>query len=164
MFKTLVLTTAIAITAVSGAAFASSATPGDTQLAKEAGVAPGKYTTAELISILDAKRSGDAQAVEFYVSGANRAAVTTNAGTDQLARQLGVAPGQYTVSELIAISDAQRENDTTAVAYYVNHENRDHTGPAVNNAGAVQLAKLVGVDPQAHTVAEVVALQPVSDN
>ncbi|NBO20957.1 MAG: hypothetical protein EBU97_03215 [Rhodobacteraceae bacterium] len=164
MLKTLVLTTAIAITAVSGAAFASTTNAGDVQLAKEAGVAPGKYSTTELISILDAKRSGDAQALAYYLSGADRAPITENAGTEQLARQLGVAPGQYSLQELIAISDAKRDNDASAVAYYVNHENRDHTGPALANAGAVQLAKLVGVDPATHTVAQVVALQPVSDN
>lgn len=73
------------------------------QLARSAGVQPGQYTQAELIGLIDAQKDKDAVRIDYWLSHANRAtpdANPANPGKVQLARILGVNPGDYTMAEL----------------------------------------------------------------
>ncbi|TKD14673.1 hypothetical protein FBT96_17405 [Rhodobacter capsulatus] len=45
---------------------------GKAQIAAQIGVDPAEFTTAELIQLTEAKRSGDLQAVTFYLKHENR--------------------------------------------------------------------------------------------
>lgn len=166
--KTLV-TSALILATLSGAALASSATPsvnpGDVQLARIAGVEPGDYSRSELIALIDAQRENDTSAVNYYLSGANRASATGNdsAGLVQLARSAGVEPGLFTAAELLAIIDAKRENDTSKVNFYLSGTNRQGDSGTVT-PGKAQLAAIAGVNAADYTLAELVALQPTADD
>ncbi|MEY4983899.1 MAG: hypothetical protein RIR62_2165 [Pseudomonadota bacterium] len=166
--KTLV-TSALILATLSGAALASSATsgvnPGDAQLARIAGVEPGEFSRNELIAIIEAQRENDSSAVNFYLSGANRgsASANDNAGLEQLARLAGVEPGLYTANELVTIIDAQREDDTAKVNYYLSGANRQGESGLVT-PGKAQLAAIAGVNPADYTLAELVAMQPTADD
>lgn len=155
--KTLVASAAI-LAALSGAALASSpvagVNAGDAQLALTAGVEPGRYSRAELIRIIDAKRDNDQTAVQYYLSGANRASSAGNdsAGAVQLALSAGVEPGVYTVAELTQIIDTKRENDD---------ERLNFISEGIS-AGKAQLTATLGVNAADDTLAELVAL--TSDN
>ena len=61
--KTLALTTAIAATLAAPAAFASDS------LAQSMGVAPGQYTTAELIELRNALEENDVARANFILNG-----------------------------------------------------------------------------------------------
>lgn len=164
--KTLIASAAI-LAALSGAALASSpvagVNAGDAQLALTAGVEPGRYSRAELIRIIDAKRDNDQTAVQYYLSGANRASSAGNdsAGAVQLALSAGVEPGVYTVAELIQIIDAKRENDEERLNFILSGTNRQGESEGIS-AGKAQLAATLGVNAADYTLAELVAL--TSDN
>ena len=165
--KTLLASAAI-LAAISGAALASSPVPGvsagDAQLALTAGVEPGRYSRAELIRILDAKRENDAGAVQYYLSGANRTSAAGNdsAGAVQLALTAGVEPGAYSVPELIQIIDAKRENDTELLNFILSGANRQGEGEGVS-PGKAQLAASLGLNPADYTLAELAVLTADND-
>lgn len=166
--KTLV-TSALILATLSGAALASSAVPGlnagDVQLARVAGVEPGRYSRAELLQIIDATRQNEPLTAQYFLSGANRASGASNdsAGAVQLARTAGVEPGRFTVAELINLIEAKRDNDTVTVNYILSGTNRQGEAEGVS-PGKAQLAALVGVNPADYSLAELVALQPTSDD
>lgn len=162
---------ALILATLSGAALASSAQPGanagDVQLALTAGVEPGTYSRAELINIIEAKRENDATRLNYFLSGANRSAAsaTDSAGLDQLAASAGVQPGQYTAAELQQLIRARQDGDTEVVNFILSGANRTSANPAeAVTPGEAQLAAIIGVDPAQYTLAELVALQPQSDD
>lgn len=165
--KTLLASAAI-LAAFSGAALASSPVPGvsagDAQLALTAGVEPGRYSRAELIRILDAKRENDAGAVQYYLSGANRTSAAGNdsSGAVQLALTAGVEPGAYSVPELIQIIDAKRENDTELLNFILSGANRQGEREGVS-PGKAQLAASLGLNPADYTLAELAVLTADND-
>ncbi len=166
--RNLILASTIAAAALTGAANASSTLaatgPGDVQLAYSAGVEPGKYSRAELVGIIDARRENDAQALNFYLSGANR--VQSDASPEALAQLAGAAgvSGGYSATELQRLVDARRENDANAVAFIVNRAAKPAAAAEVVTPGEAMLAALVGVDPAQYTLAELVAMQPLTDD
>ena len=161
---------ALVLAAISGTALAASPqaglNAGDVQLALSAGVEPGRYSRAELIAILDAKRDNEPAKAEYYLSGANRAAITGDAaGWAQLAASLGVEPGRFTPAELLRLKEAYSDNDQEEVAFILSGDNRRAANPAeAVTPGEAQLAASIGVDPAQYTLAELVALQPTSDD
>lgn len=163
------VTSALILAAVSGAALASSALPGvnagDVQLARLAGVEPGRYSRVELISIIEAKRDNEDLTAQYFLSGANRTSAASNdsAGAVQLARIAGVEPGQFSVSELIQLIEAKRENDPAAVNYILSGANRQGESDGIS-PGKAQLAALAGVNPADYSLSELIALQPTSDD
>lgn len=167
--RTLFLASSLALVALTGVASASSPAPrynaGDAQLALLAGVEVGAYSRAELINILDARRDGDADKVAFYLTGANRQSTAADpAALAQLAGSAGVVAGDYSAVELQAVVDAKRENDATAVSFVLNRAAKPANPAEVVTPGEAQLAALVGVDPAQYTLAELIALQPQSDD
>ena len=157
--KTLVLSAVIA-SLLSGVAFAGASS--DAQLAASAGVQPGVYTAAELQAIIDAKRDNDTRGVAYVTSGANRAtpgASTDGAGLEQLAHAAGVQPGQYTQAELVGLIEAQKENDSVRIQYWLTHANRATPDANPANPGKVQLAKTLGVNPDDYSMSDLVLMQ-----
>ena len=169
MIRNLTLS-ALIFAAVSGTALAASPqaslNAGDVQLALSAGVEPGRYSRAELIAIIEAQKENEAATVEYFLSGANRASTSGNgAGWDQFAASLNVEAGQFTPAELQRLEQAYRDNDREEVAFILSGEARRAANPAeVVTPGEAQLAAAIGVDPAQYTLAELIALQPVSDD
>lgn len=161
---------ALILAGISGTALAASpqvgVNAGDVQLALSAGVEPGRYSRTELIAILEARKENEAATVEYYVSGANRAATSGNgAGWAQLASSVGVEPGQFTPAELQRLEQAYKDNDREEVAFVLSGDSRREANPAeVVTPGEAQLAAIIGVDPAQYTLAELVALQPTYDD
>lgn len=167
--RNIILASTLAVAALSGAANASSTVvatgPGTVQLALSAGVQPGKYSTAELLNIIEARKENDAQALNFYLSGANRTEGKAAAESlAQLAAAAGVSGGEYSVAELSQLVEARRENDAQAIAFIVNRAAKPAAAAEVVTPGEAQLAAAIGVDPAQYTLAELVAMQPQSDD
>lgn len=86
--------------------------------------------------------------IALSLAGAAHAGeVSTDA---QLAGAAGVAANEYTAAELQNIIDARRDNNQTAVSFYVSHGNRAEAGGDAGN----QLAKLAGVEPGKYSTNE----------
>lgn len=159
MFKS-IITPAVVTVLLAGSAFAASPSA-DNQLARSAGVEAGQYTAAELQNIIQARRDNDMSALNFYLSGANRTEVSNaTLGTEQLARIAGVAPGNYTTTELLNIISAQRDGDVSALSFYLSGANRTGANPAsAVTPGEAMLAASVGVDAANYTLSELIELQ-----
>lgn len=85
-------------------------------------------------------------------------------GADQLAKQVGVPAGAYTVAQMIQLQDARRDGDKAAEAFILSQGNdgvsrSDKSGDAFTSKGAEQLARLVGVTPGTYSVNEMIRLQ-----
>lgn len=85
-------------------------------------------------------------------------------GANQLAAQLGVPAGDYTLAQMIQLEEARRDNNKTAEAFIlaqgkVSVSRSDMSGDVVFSGGAEQLARLVGVTPGAYSVSEMIRLQ-----
>lgn len=81
--------------------------PGLLQLSAQAGVEPGKFTSAELQRLIEARAEGDTTVADFILSGTNRKAPNpaevVTPGEAALAAAIGVDPAQYTLAELVAL-------------------------------------------------------------
>lgn len=166
MFKKSILAlTVVALTApLAGTAIAG---PGADQLAQQVGVPAGAYTVAQMIQLKEARRDGDTSAEAFILSQGRDAVSrsdlsgvgSASAGADQLARLVGVTPGAYSVNEMIRLQDAINEGDRQTIAFILGGSNGGNTG---NDIGVVtpakaQLAASLGLDPAAHSTADLVA-------
>ena len=89
------------------------ATAGADQLARKLGVTPGAATLSELAQ-LDAAEQDDqrhrARVIREQIAQGGAAPVDGNAGADQLARKLGIAPGTASLAELARLQ-AELEDD-----------------------------------------------------
>jgi hypothetical protein len=167
MFKKSILAlTVVALTApLAGVAMAGQ---GADQLAKILGVPVGQYTVAQMIQLQDARREGDKSAEAFILSQGESVVsrsdksepAVVSQGAAQLARLLGVAPGAYSVAELIQLQTAISENDRQTIAFILGGGTPgDTTGDvSVVTPGKAQLAAGLGLDPAAYSTAELVAL------
>lgn len=82
-------------------------TPGEAELARSLGVAPGAYSLSDLTRLQGAVQDDDKQAIAFIIGGGsnNGAGSDTgvvNAGKAETARALGLDPAAYTTQELVA--------------------------------------------------------------
>lgn len=163
--RNIILASTLAIAALSGVANAASTVaatgPGDVQLALAAGVQPGTFSRAELITILQARSDEDAAKLNYYLSGSNRVEAPSDpASLAQLAGAAGVSGGDYSAIELAQLSQARLlENDAT-VAFIVNRAGKAPAAAEVVTPGEAMLASVVGVDPADYTLAQLIALQP----
>lgn len=157
MFKSIITPALIALS-LAGAASAGQVST-DAQLAGAAGVAAGQFTSAELQSIIDARRDNDQTALNYYLSGANRSE-TKGDSSGQLAKLVGVTPGAFSASELQMILNAQRNNDPEQAAYVISGTNRK-AGDTVGTvtAGKAQIAAGLGLNPADYTLAQLAALE-----
>jgi hypothetical protein len=78
--------------------------------------------------------------------------------SDQLARQLGVEPGAYTLSELVRIKAAQEEDNDLLQNWAMRRTNTDVvvSTQSIGGAGRMneQLARAIRVDPSDYTPSE----------
>lgn len=109
-------TVALTVMLMAGSAFAQSVSSGDAQLASIAGVQPGIYSATQLTQLIEARRDGDQQTVDFILSQSggdvtrafnSDSGPAVGPGWDMMARANGVEPGQFTAAELGAM-DAER--------------------------------------------------------
>ncbi|MGB5559223.1 MAG: hypothetical protein WBN04_14575 [Paracoccaceae bacterium] len=80
-----ILALAAASALVAGTASAQTASPGDLQLALQAGVQPGAYSTSQLIRLLEAQRDNETNRINFILN--ERDDMTTRLSTDMPAAQ-----------------------------------------------------------------------------
>lgn len=166
--KTLIA--ALALTTVAGAASAASVNPGTAQLAYQLGVEPGRYSLTELVQLEQAKRDQDVQAIaqilgQSGASASSKSAVgVSGEGKAQIEAQLGVEPGRFTLAELSQIREARREGDRRAEAFILSGANRVTSDAGSLNAGKVQIANQLGLDPTQYALSELVGKLPQSDN
>lgn len=73
----------------------------------------------------------------------------------QLAASAGVPAGQYTAAELINIIEARRDNNQTALDYYLSGVNREASGSTI---GSAELARAAGVPAGQYTVNELTVI------
>lgn len=163
--KSILALTVVALTApLAGTAFAGQ---GADQLAAQLGVPADTYTVAQMIQLQEARRDGDKSAEAFVLGqgkdGVSRSTmsgdISTSKGAEQLARTAGVTPGAYSVNELIRLQNAIRESDSQAIAFILGGSNGGNTGNDIGivTPAKVQLAASLGLDPAAHTTADLVA-------
>ena len=74
----------------------------------------------------------------------------------QLAHSAGVQPGVHTAAEMVNIIEARRENDTSALNFYLSGQNR--VAEAKVTQGTGQLAEIAGVEPGKYTAAELLKI------
>ncbi len=85
--------------------------------------------------------------------------------SDQLAAQLGLDAGNYSVSELIEIRAALETEERTQADFYINDRSSVVSTQSVGiTAGHSQLAAQLGLDPNAYTVAELVQIRAADEN
>jgi hypothetical protein len=124
------------------------------QLSRSLGVAPGTLSTAELIQLRQAREDDDNARVRVILDGrtATFAAQTASPGAVQLARSLGLQPGEYTVAEMQQIGQALQDGDGQRVRFVLN---RDGDRPLSNRSpGHLTLARALGVDPGDYSTAQ----------
>lgn len=169
MFKTSILALSlVALTAPFAGVAMAGETAGAVQLARITGVPVGEYTVAQMIQLQDARRDGDKAAEAFILSQGKSAvsrsdksdAAPVTAGAAQLARLVGVTPGAFSMSDLVRLQTAISEGDRQTIAFILGGSTSRDT---VNDIGVVtpgkaQLAASLGLDPAAHTTAELAAL------
>ncbi len=85
-----------------------------------------------------------------------------NPGADQLALSLGVQPGTLSLSELVQLDTAVRDDDQAAVDFILSKANgattRSQAFDGSANAGQAQLAAQAGVEPGTLSTPDMIAL------
>ncbi|MFQ6549304.1 hypothetical protein AADZ90_015200 [Aestuariibius sp. 2305UL40-4] len=85
--------------------------------------------------------------------------------SDQLAAQLGLDAGSYSVAELIEIRAALESEERTQSDFYINERSSVVSTQSVGiTAGHSQLAAQLGLDPSAYTVSELVQIRAALEN
>jgi hypothetical protein len=162
--KSLLISSLIAsLTAgIAAPAFAGGISQGDAQVAAYLGVPAGQYSPAELTLLEQAKRDNDAQAYAFILSGglADRVSTSNGAsqGDTQLANTLGVTPGAYSLSDLIALQDARKDGDAEAAKAILGHDVTAADGAGTVTPGKAALAAQLGVNPADYSLSQLSAM------
>ncbi|KAF0675657.1 hypothetical protein [Profundibacterium mesophilum] len=158
-FASLIAATAAAATLAGALPASAERLPaGEAQLARSIGVTPGAYTLSELtlLKTLKAEDSSEARDRIAFIQK-NAGDVTTRdsvSGPAQLSLSAGVTPGTLDTNELQRLNDARRENDAFRADYILSGEREN----SQNAAAKAQLAGSLGVDADAYTLAQLVAL------
>lgn len=80
-----------------------------------------------------------------------------NPGTAQLALQLGVEPGRYSLSDLVQLDQAKRDNDKEAIALILGHSGNtasSKSAQSFSGAGKAQIEAQLRVEPGKFTSTE----------
>lgn len=153
----------IALT-VAAPAFANSGTD---QLARQLGVAPGAYTVSQLMQLQSAKDDNDSTRFNFILSQSGVEASrnssdigSVNAGAAQIAAQLGVSASAYSLSDLVRLQNAVRDNDSQTVQFILNGSNNGNVSGDVGtvNPGKTQLAAALGVNAADYSTADLASM------
>lgn len=165
------VTAALVLVAATGAAQAQDVNPGIEQLAAQAGVNAADFTVSQLISLQDAIDSNNVERTQFILSQARTqttratlTADTTSPAYRQLEAGLGVEPGRFSPAELSQLAAARRSDEPARAAYILSGENRADGADDATNAGKLQLAAALGLNPDDYTLAELTArVQDLND-
>ncbi len=151
-------------TLIASALVAALAAPAfaDSQLENILGVEPGVYTTAELVAI---KGSFDSDTGYSFPARDGAVVSTQSTGVSAshiaLANAVGVNPADYTTAELVGIKGSF-DSDT---GFNVPERGGVVSTQSVGiSAGHAQLAAAAGVDANAYSVGEILALTSQRDN
>ena len=163
VFAALVLATA------AGAASAQGLNPGLVQQSNLLGVEPGSLSAVELSQLADAKRDNDTTTINAILSKAgvtksSMGAASGNAGIAQIEAELRVAPGQLSPTELSRLTEARRDGDTTTEAAILSGATRAVSDASSLNAGKVQIAAQLGVNPTDYSLSQLVGMLPQADS
>lgn len=155
------LTLAAALSA--GIVSAQSINPGAAQIAAQIGVSANDYSLSQLIAIQNAIEAGDQDQADYLLSQKLGASLSSSgnavsAGAAQLATQLGVTPGSYSVGELALLADIDAGNSDIDPAYVLSRADRTSADVSVTNAGKLQLAASLGVNANDYTLSQLVAM------
>ncbi|NTT86560.1 hypothetical protein [Tabrizicola fusiformis] len=140
---------------------AHAASPAAEQLAAKLGLNADAYSVTELNIIDQALRDGDANTVNLYVKGGNRAALADSVtpGSAQLAANLGLDPAKYSLTELSIIDSARKAKNADVAAFYTSGRNRDiRGGVGEASEGKAQLAASLRVNAADYSLAELTSL------
>lgn len=149
-------TTSLAFALAAGAALAQGIPAGEVQLAASAGVAPGVYSSAQMVQLIEARRDGDADRVSFILAQG-----TSTSRADFAASSPVTSASGRSAADLVLLNEARRENDAQAVAFILSGGARSTGSDAsIVTPGEAQLAAIVGVDPADYTLSELTAMQP----
>jgi hypothetical protein len=159
--KRAILTSVLAL-AIAAPAFAND------QLARNLGLEPGVYTTAELATIKGVREAATgtdaatAASLEgLFGNGVVSTQSVAGSANAQLAANLGVS-GDYTTADLAVIKGIREGASTVDAATadaFVNAGGVVSTQSVENSAAKSQLAAFFGVDPADYTLAELAALK-----
>jgi hypothetical protein len=89
--------------------------------------------------------------IALTIAGSGAAFAASPTSDAQLSALAGVTAGQYSAAELQSIIDARRDNDTSALNFYLSGANR--TGNVQGDSSG-QLANLAGVAPGTYSASE----------
>ncbi len=89
--------------------------------------------------------------IALTLAGSGAAFAASPSSDAQLAASAGVAVGQFSAAELNSIIIARRDNDTSALNYYLSGANRSNDA---QGDAAGQLANLAGVAPGTYSASE----------
>ena len=89
--------------------------------------------------------------IALTLAGSGAAFAASPSSDAQLAASAGVSVGEYTAAELQSIIDARRDNNLSALNYYLSGANRSDN--AQGDASG-QLANLAGVAPGTYSASE----------
>lgn len=171
--KLLIAATLSVVTFAAGA----QASHGSDQLAVSLGVEPGAYSLPQL-SLLKGLLSEDGNSFRIeeilaHPEGVRGDVVTEHrmeldpntAGWQTLAQSLGVTPGQYSPSELVALVSAISGEDRTRIAF-VQSGGSTHSGaePGQVSPAASQLAQSLGVEPGLYSLDQLVQLKGLDES
>jgi hypothetical protein len=154
LLETIMRTTlTLAAILFAGAASAASVNQGQAQLAAQLGVPADQYTLSEL-TLLASERVEDGYGLTDNAPGLVDTSVSGgyNAGKAQLAAQLGLNANDYTLSELTKIDAHRTEYGVNKTEARTPSFTASAANP--NNAGKLQLAAQLRVDPANYTLAE----------
>lgn len=160
---------ALAAAAVTAPAFADPAS-----LARSVGVEPGIYSVDQLVQ-LKGLDDGDIATRNFILDNpagtgadvSSKSMIGGSAGAGQLAASVGVAPGVYSVDQLVALAGLD-DGDIAQRSYILDNPagaGADVSSKSVIGGGARadKLAASVGVEPGLYSVAQLVALAGLDD-
>jgi hypothetical protein len=157
----ILITSALAL-AIAAPAFAND------QLARNLGLEPGVYTTAELATIKGVREAATgtdaataASLADLFGNGVVSTQSVAGSANAQLAANLGLS-GDYTTADLAVIKGIREGASTVDAATadaLVNAGGVVSTQSVENSAAKAQLAAFFGVDPADYTLAELAALK-----
>ncbi len=148
------LTTALVAATV---AFGAPAMASD-QLARSLGVDASQYTLAELAQLQVAIEEGDQTRVDFILSGGANAISGQASGAAQLAANVGVQPGNFSLTELVQLKTATEAGDQTRVNFITSGGADVVSTQSFVSPGQAQLAASLGLDPAEYTLAELASI------
>lgn len=158
---------ALAALAITAPAYADNAS-----LARSVGVEPGVYSVQQLIE-LKALTDGESARRDNILDNpagtgadvATRAQSATVTSSAKLAASVGVAPGTYSVEQLIELKALAEEGDNARRDYII--ENPASAGVATRTGTADDGAKLavsLGVQPGLYSVPQLIELRSLNGN